>query len=113
MNTFEMKLQPKYCIKLAEGTKTIEVRLFDDKRRQIKIGDIIEFQSADDQKNKIKTEVIGLLNYKTFSDLFSDIPSDYFGEENKETLLQIISKFYSKELEEKYTVLGIKIKLVK
>ena len=30
---------------LKQGTKTIELRLFDDKRKNIKVGDIIEFSN--------------------------------------------------------------------
>ena len=38
-----MKLQPKYFECMKKGSKIIEVRLFDEKRRNIKIGDEIEF----------------------------------------------------------------------
>lgn len=36
-----MKLQPSPFEKIKDGTKTIEMRLFDDKRRKIQIGDTI------------------------------------------------------------------------
>ena len=39
--THEMKLQPKYFNFILNGTKRIEIRLFDEKRKQIKIGDKI------------------------------------------------------------------------
>ncbi len=37
----EMKLQDKYYNYILNGTKRIELRLYDEKRQQIKIGDII------------------------------------------------------------------------
>ena len=40
---YEMKLQPKYYNFILNGTKRIEIRLFDEKRQQIKIGDTIKF----------------------------------------------------------------------
>ena len=39
----EMKLQPEYYNFILNGTKRIEIRLFDEKRQQINIGDIIKF----------------------------------------------------------------------
>ena len=84
----------------------------DEKRREIKIGDVIEFKKEPDQVESVKAEVIGLLNYKTFTDLANDFPADCFGHPDKEDLLKSIYTFYTKEQEEKYTVLGIKIKLV-
>lgn len=106
-----MKLQPFPFDKIKEGKKTIEVRLYDEKRRDIKIGDVIEFKREPEQTETIKVEVTGLLNYKTFTDLANDFPASYFGHPNKEDLLKSIYTFYTKEQEEKYTVLGIKIKL--
>ncbi len=35
----EMKLQQKYYDFIKNGTKRIEIRLFDEKRQKIKIGD--------------------------------------------------------------------------
>ena len=109
---YTMKLQPLPFDKIKEGRKTIEVRLYDEKRRDIKLGDIIEFERESEQTEIIKTKVMGLLNYKTFTDLINDFPVTYFGHPDKEDLLKSIYTFYTKEQEEKYTVLGIKIKLI-
>jgi ASC-1-like (ASCH) protein len=107
-----MKLQPFSFDKIKEGKKIIEVRLYDEKRREIKIGDVIEFKREPEQVETVKADVIGLLNYKTFADLASDFPASYFGHSDTEDLLKSIYAFYTKEQEEKYTVLGIKIKLI-
>ncbi len=108
----EMKLQSLSFEKMKEGKKIIEIRLYDEKRRDIKIGDIIEFTKEPKQAETVKAEVIGLLNYKTFADLADDFPASYFGHLGKEDLLKSIYTFYTKEQEERYTVLGIKIKLI-
>ena len=107
-----MRLQPFLFDKIKEGKKTIEVRLYDEKRREIKIGDTIEFKREPEQTETVKAEVIGLLHYKTFPDLANDFPTTYFGHPDKEDLLKSIYTFYTKEQEEKYTVLGIRIKLI-
>ncbi len=108
-----IKLQPFPFDKIKEGKKNIEVRLYDEKRQEIKIGDVIEFKREPEQIETVKAEVIGLFNYKTFTDLANDFSADYFGHPDREDLLKSIYTFYTKEQEEKYTVLGIKIKLVK
>lgn len=107
-----MKLQPHSFDKIKEGSKIIEARLFDEKRHEIKLGDIIEFRREPEQIETVQTEVIGLFNYKTFSDLAEDFPTSAFGDNDKETFLGRTYAFYTKEQEEKYSVLGIKIKLL-
>jgi len=107
-----MKLQPFPFDKIRSGDKNIEVRLYDEKRKEIRIGDIIEFKREPEQVESVNAEVIGLLNYKTFADLVNDFPASAFGHPDKDDLLKSIFTFYTKEQEEEYTVLGIKIKLV-
>lgn len=108
-----MKLQSFPFEKIKNGEKNIEVRLYDEKRKEIKIGDIIEFRKEPEQIQVVKAEVTGLLNYKTFEELVSDFPASVFGHPDKEDLLKSIFTFYTKEQEKKYTVLGIKIQLIK
>ena len=59
-----MNLQPKYFDFIKDGTKRIELRLYDEKRQSIQLGDIIEFAKSEDEK--FKAEVIGLLRYDSF-----------------------------------------------
>lgn len=47
-----MNLQPRYFDFIKDGTKRIELRLFDEKRQQIQLGDIIEFAKSEDDKFK-------------------------------------------------------------
>ena len=70
MKVHEMNLQPKYFDFIKGGTKRIELRLYDEKRQSIQLGDIIEFAKSDDEK--FKAEVVGLLRYNSFADLFED-----------------------------------------
>lgn len=58
--THKMNLQDKYFDFIKNGTKRIELRLNDEKRQQIKIGDSIEFSN---EKDKFTAKVIGLLKY--------------------------------------------------
>ena len=54
----EMKLQPNPFFQIKNGQKTIEVRLNDEKRQQLKVGDEIEFSLATNPDEKIKTEIL-------------------------------------------------------
>lgn len=108
----KMKLTPQPFSAIKSDKKIIEVRLYDEKRRTISLGDKIEFTKESDNEEKIKVQVIGLLRYKTFADLANDYPPQNFGAENKDDLLNSIYKYYTKEKEAEYGVLGIRIRLI-
>ncbi|OGE80874.1 MAG: hypothetical protein A3C04_00200 [Candidatus Wildermuthbacteria bacterium RIFCSPHIGHO2_02_FULL_45_25] len=109
----QMRLSANPFEKVAAGVKIIESRLFDEKRRKINIDDQIEFTCIDNPSRKIIANVEALYRYSNFENLFSDFPSGYFGSSSKEVLLMEIEKIYSKEEQEKYGVIGIKLSLVK
>ena len=62
----KMNLQPKYFNFVKNGTKRIELRLYDEKRQTIQLGDIIEFSNS--ENDSLEAEVVGLLRYQTFDD---------------------------------------------
>ena len=110
--THTMGLQPEPFEKIRSGEKTIELRLFDEKRKTIQLGDSIEFQKQPEKQETIRAEVVALLRYKTFSELFDDFPIEDFGDTDRISLLENVHTFYTPEQEQKETVLGIKIKLL-
>ena len=97
--------------KIKNQEKNIELRLNDEKRKLINIGDIIEFEHID-TKEIIKSKVINLYKFKTFKELFNLFPHKRFGLEDSDTE-EIMDNFYSKEEQEKYGALGIEIELIK
>jgi ASC-1-like (ASCH) protein len=106
------KLQPEPFNKIAQGTKIIELRLFDEKRQTIQINDTIEFLKEPEQMEKVHTQVTALLRYPTFSDLIMDFPVEYFGGKERDQLIKDVHKFYTVENETQFGVVGIKIKLI-
>ena len=90
--------------------KDIEVRLNDEKRQLINVGDIIEFSHIDTEEI-IKTKVIKLHKFKTFKELFDHFDNKRIGIK-KEDNYTIMDNFYTKEEQEKYGALGIEIKLL-
>ncbi len=107
----KMKLNNNPFNLVKDGHKTIEVRLNDEKRRLLNIGDHIEFTNIKTNE-RIKVVVIDLLKYKTFKELFNNYEPFYFGGNNKEILLNNIMSYYSIAQEKKFGVLGIKIKII-
>lgn len=95
---------------IKNGGKDIEVRLNDEKRKLINIGDIIEFEHLD-TKEILKVEVINLYKFNTFEDLFNSFNHKRFGlKDNDEAI--IMDNFYTKEEQEKYDALAIEVKLI-
>ena len=110
----EMKLQPEYYNFILNGTKRIEIRLFDEKRQQIKVGDTIKFLKEPELNESFNTRVVGLLRYNTFEDMFKDFDISVLSDKSmtKEELTSILEQFYTKEKQEQYGVLGIRIELI-
>lgn len=107
-----LKLQPEPFEKIKNGTKVIESRLHDEKRKKIHIGDQITFLKNPELKESIDVTVTDLLPYDSFDHLMSDFPAELFGGKSKADLLREIHQFYSNEDEQQYGVLGIKIELL-
>ena len=110
----EMKLQPEYFNFILNGTKRIEIRLFDEKRQQIKIGDTIKFLKEPNLDESFTARVVGLLRYNSFEEMFKDYDISILSDKSmtKEELIGVLEQFYTKEKQEQYGVLGIRIELL-
>jgi ASC-1-like (ASCH) protein len=109
MTIHEMKLNPTSFNAIKEGRKIIESRLYDEKRQRIQLGDQILFRKMEHPDETVEVKVEGLLRRASFSELFQDFPASYFGGASKRVLEEQIRQYYSKEDEEKFGVLGIRI----
>ncbi len=105
----KMKLKESPFERIKNGTKTIEFRLYDEKRRKVKIGDEIEFSKLPDLQEKLLVEVLNIYRAETFKDLFEKI---YIDKDEIERKTKSMYQFYSKEQEKEYGVVGIKIALL-
>ena len=111
-----MKLLKNPYDRISNGKKIIELRLFDEKRQKINIGDTIEFSKLPDLQDTINVKVTALLRYASFEDLIYDFGMEYFGYPKNYSINNFMSniyKIYPKEKERKYGVLGIKIEVLK
>ncbi len=108
-----MKLAKEAFAAIKAGRKTIECRLFDEKRQKVAVGDEIIFTESENEKDTIRTEVTALYQYPSFAELFAKHDTVLFGgERDRQLLLKHIEKFYSASDEETYGVLGIRLKLM-
>ena len=53
----EMRLLPKPFELICSGVKTVEIRLNDEKRKKIQVGDTITFRKLPEEEESIVTEV--------------------------------------------------------
>ena len=90
--------------------KDIELRLNDEKRSLINVGDTIIFTNIN-TKEELSVKVTNLYKYKTFKELFDNIDNSRLGL-NKDDTYEIMYNFYTREDEGKYGALGIEIELI-
>lgn len=109
----EMSLTSVPFDKIKSGKKTIEIRLYDEKRRGVKVGDTIVFSKLPKKEEKIKVEVIGLSIFKSFFDLFSNLDKFRFGHDQTLSVqdqIDLQREHYTIEEERQNGVVGIHIK---
>lgn len=95
--------------KIKDKTKTIEMRLCDEKRSLISVGDIIEFTNT--KTNEIiECTVINLYKYNDFYELYKHHDKISIGYSKDEDANPVdMLAYYSVENIEKYGVMGIEI----
>ena len=104
-----MKLRESPFERIKNGTKTVEFRLYDEKRSKIKIGDQIEFSKLPDLQETILVDVLDLYREDTFENLFKKLFTD---EDEIKKKTKSMYQNYSPDEEKQYGVVGIKISLI-
>lgn len=106
-----MKLDQKYYNYILNGTKEYEIRLNDEKRKLLKKGDFIKFQKASNEDDYFIAQVDDLLYFNNFKEVINSIDIKKLSDtkDNPLEFVDTLNKFYSKESEEKYGVVAIKL----
>lgn len=110
-----MKLFPNPFSMIKNGNKTIELRLFDKKRQQIKLGDKIIFTNTTTGET-LNTVVVKLHCFDTFDKLYKSLPlleCGYTIENIDKAKPSDMEQYYSIEEQKKYGVVGIELCLTK
>ncbi len=107
-----MKLQSKPFQSIQNGTKTIELRLNDEKRKRVQAGDYIEFCLIDDPNERIQTRVTALHHFDSFETLYAAFPKEALGYAPYETAdPKHMDAYYPREQQEECGVLGIALRM--
>jgi ASC-1-like (ASCH) protein len=111
-NVHYMNLLEEPFLMIERGIKTVEMRLYDEKRRKLRVGDIIVFSSLG---REIRAAVKGLYIYENFHALVSDFsPAELgFPESERGYIADFMLGIYGKEKIDSCKTLAIKVHLEK
>ena len=104
---YRMKLQNKPFKQIKKEIKKIEIRLNDEKRKIFEINDYIEFTNITTLEIMF-VKITNLYHFESFEKLFNNFDNSILGCGSYEEMY----KYYSREEEKKYGVLGIEIKVL-
>lgn len=111
----EMKLRAKYFNLIKQGKKIYEVRLNDEKRKLIDVGDVITFKKKPELSESFNVIVKDLIYFDSFDEMASTLPLEKVGFENEKVneVIDIYHQFYTIEDEKKYGIVAIKVEILK
>ncbi|MGM9641869.1 MAG: ASCH domain-containing protein [Eubacteriales bacterium] len=106
-----MKLHSEPFEMIKSGIKTIELRLWDEKRQGIKTGDTIVFTNTISGE-KLKATVLNLHRFDNFEELYKELPllkCGYTEEDIDTAQASDMEEYYSADEQAKYGVVGIEL----
>ncbi|MDE6779947.1 MAG: DUF1810 family protein [Ruminococcus sp.] len=105
-----MKLKLSPFEKIKNGSKTIELRLNDEKRQKVQVGDFIEFSCIDNPESRIQTRATALHHFSSFQELCAALPKEKLGFSETPNPNHM-DEYYPREKQEQYGFLGIELYL--
>ena len=111
----KMKLAPHPFEMIKSGQKTIELRLMDEKRKEIKIGEEIVFTNVATGETVTAT-VVNLHSFDSFEELYKALPllkCGYTKENISRAHYSDMEQYYPLEEQKKYGAVGIELELKK
>lgn len=113
----EMKvhLHPDVYEIVKQGSKNVEARVNDEKRRKLKVGDTLIFLKRPLEEENCKARVTDLKYFDTFEQMGKnyDFKRLYLESYTMDMWLKELSRFYSDEEIKKYGVVAIEFELEK
>lgn len=108
----EMRLNNETFNKIKEGTKTVELRLLDEKRKALRVGDKIIFTNRANNE-KIDVLVTNLFKADSFEPIYEKYSKVAMGyNEEDDAKPEDMEEYYSKEEIKKYGCIAIEIEKV-
>lgn len=111
----EMSLRPGPFAKIADGSKRYELRLLDEKRRLISVGDTINFTCTADERS-VMVRVTSLHPFADFAALYAALPlteCGYTHENLASAHPRDMEKYYPPEKQAQYGVLAIGVERIR
>lgn len=109
----QMKLAAAPFAAIEDGRKTIELRLWDEKRQRIAVGDEIVFSLAGDTEQTLVRRVVALHRFDSFEALYAALPLDRCGYGVGEASSpRDMERYYAPEDIRRYGVVGIELETV-
>ena len=110
ITTCQMNLYPKPFDLIKAGSKTVEMRLFDEKRRKLSVGGLIVFTNTK-TKEELIAEIVDLKKFDSFESLYLNYKKTDIGYKDDEVANpDDMLSYYSIEDIRKYGVVAIEIK---
>ena len=112
--THGMSLRTEPFRRIESGRKCVELRLCDEKRSRIRVGDRIVFTHEENGEEKLEARVLGLHKYLNFDRAGEDFGIAALGfDGDEESLGERMRAYYSDEEVERYGVLAIRIEVIR
>ncbi len=109
---YEMNLCSEPYQMIKSGQKTVEMRLFDERRKGLQKGDHIIFHCPDYQED-LKVEVMEIKTYRDFEELYAHYSSREIGYRyNEKPDPKDMLQYYSEQKISQYGVMAIRIRLL-
>ena len=108
-------LRERPFLMIAKGMKNIELRLLDEKRKLISVGDTLIFKNTNDKTATLTCIVKKLHIFANFEELYRALPLNkcgYLPEELETASAKDMEDYYSVEKQMKYGVVGIELELI-
>ena len=108
-----MKLKPEPFAAIKAGTKTIEMRLMDEKRKALKVGDVLIFTNLGNPDERVRAKITALHHFDSFAGIYETFDKVSLGYgPNDDAKPSDMEQYYPKEEIAASGVVGIEIKLI-
>lgn len=94
--------------------KLVEIRLWDQKRRQLKVNDTITFTKLSNPLETLTVRVMALDRFPTFKEMYETLPDQILGAygQTVDQMLDDTYEIYSQEQEQHWGTVAIHIEVI-
>ena len=107
----KLHLLDKYFCLIKDGSKTVEIRLNDEKRKKMKVGNYIDFINKDTEEI-VTTEIVDKKLFDSVNDLYDMYDEKSIGISKKD-ILKVMRNIYSEDELNDNKICALEIKKIK